>query len=1508
MQLNQHLFFLVLLVVFSIKGYAQLSTTHYIPPLTSSAFGNANPENQYLYISTPSNTPVPYTIIPVGQPATSYLTGFVDNNTPLIQYLGTGNGQLFVNSNTTSTITGDKGYIIEADAPVYVSIRMEAGNSAQAGALVSKGLSALDTTFRIGMFTSENPQDNYLSFASAMATEDNTVVTFSDIPNNLILKNYAGGFPFSVTLNKGESYTIAANLEENISNNLTDGLIGCLVSSTKPIVVNCGSANGSFGGGTGRDYGLDQIAGLSKIGREYIFVKGDGNNNWENALIVAHTNNTSISINGNAPIATINAGEYYVIEGNNYNTFGNMYVETSENVFAYQGIGSSSEANQGLFFVPPLSCETKGNIDNIADIDNIGNTTYNGGVSIVTKAGANITINNLALSNYNVIGPSIVSGNNDYVTYKVTGLTNNVSVQGDDELYVAYFNVNGSASSGGYYSGFPTAPEIGFDTQFSSLGNCIPNITLEAANASSFDTYEWYFDDGSGYQLISTNVPSITPTIPGKYKLIGTITCTGETLESTEVPVSLCPDDIDNDGIIDNLDVDNDNDGILNCTESKGDVTINLSDVTNPELIYQDNSTNTSIVNASYTETSSSGSLNTFFGDNLGDFVSILGNDTSAESEYTLNFTEAVNIKFTEAAIESAVNNNEYFVVNITPSNKNITLVDPDDKLLVDSNFDGVFETGITQISGSEIHFKINTASTGSTPYQFLANAIESFSFHHYLSDQVTPSTFSGNISLTCFKKDLDNDGIKDELDLDSDNDGIPDNIEGAGQIIALSGIDNNFDGLDDVYDGFTIPIDTDNDGIFDFYDLDSDNDGIFDLIETGQLGTLSDTNLDGIEDGPNYGTNGWTDAAETSADSNTLGYVLNDLDSDLVFSYIDYDSDGDGCSDVIEAGFTDKNLDTYVGNNRVTVNANGLVTNAVDGYTLPDSNYLNYAPISITTQPEDLTVCELSSGMFSVSSPDAENYQWELSTDGSTWQTLTDNINFSGSTTQSLTVNNAPNSFNNYKFRVLLNRSGNTCGLYSNEATLFINALPTANTPNTYTQCDDASNDGQAFFNLTLNSIKEDINPNYVSEGLSFSYFETETEAKANTNAISSPENYQDSPGFTPETIWIRVENANGCYRAVALSIVVSPSSVALNSYNPDSIYQCDDGTDNYDGIATFNFSSVKDDIENSIFSNLNVTTHFYESEEDATLEINEILDITNHSNTNSPNTQSIWVRVKSDLGNNCLGLKELTNLLIVEPLPDFSIETEQIVCSSNPEFTIVLDPVETNINKTYSYEWHFTNLDGSIAYQLLSETTSTLTVSEPGTYFVTLTTTNGTNCSETKEVFVNASELATLTTDDITIVDFTKKNNSVTVNTSNLGLGDYEFALAETGSLNISYQNSPEFYNVTPGLYTLYVNDKKGCGLTSLELSVMGIMKFFTPNNDGYNDTWQIIGLNNSTDVKTIFIFDRYGKLLKQASSLNEGWDGTSRGILMPTGDYWYKISLNDGRTFNGHFTLKR
>ena len=490
MQQKQLLFITFFLGIF-LTTFAQLSKKHFIPPLTYAEEGNANPENQYFYISTPRAQNVSFTIKQIG--SNDDITGSVSSTSPQEIFIGNGDSQLFVDSRVTSIVHINKGYIIEANDVIYVSIRVLAGGGAQAGAVVSKGSSALGKTFRAGMFTNENPQTNYLNFISVMATENNTLVTFDDLPAGILIKNYTGTLPISnISLNEGESYIVATNAADNIINR--DALIGALITSDKPIVVNTGSANGSFHNGNARDYGIDQIVGIDKVGNEYIFVKGGGNDGWENVLIVAHEDNTTISINGGGVSATINKGEYHLIEGERYNSNGNMYVQTSNPVFAYQGIGAnSSEANQGLFFVPPLSCENKGKVDNIPKIENIGTVTFTGGITIVTNKGAAVNINTLPISNFNTSGPFDVDGNTEYITYKVTDLTGDISIDSSDELYCAYFNQNGSASSGSFYSGFPSSPEINFKNEVSTLENCIPNLTLQAANIELFNSFKWYY-------------------------------------------------------------------------------------------------------------------------------------------------------------------------------------------------------------------------------------------------------------------------------------------------------------------------------------------------------------------------------------------------------------------------------------------------------------------------------------------------------------------------------------------------------------------------------------------------------------------------------------------------------------------------------------------------------------------------------------------------------------------------------------------------------------------------------------------------------------------------------------------------------------------------------------------------------------------------------------------------------------------------------------------------------
>ena len=1702
-----NIFVFLFLLLLTTNSFSQLSKTHYIPPLTSAEFGNANPEEQYIYLSTPSLVDIAYTIMPVGQPSTSYITGVVSNTNPKEIYIGSGNGQLFVASSQTSTIT-NKGYIIEAEDVIYTSIRMNAGNGAQAGALVSKGLSALGTTFRIGGFTNENPLDNYLNFASVMATEDNTQVTFSDLPTGLKIKNYSGSTPISITLNKGQSYIIATNSFDNTTNR--DGLIGTLVSSDKNIVVNCGSANGSFHNGLGRDYGIDQIVGLSKVGHEYIFVKGNGTNDWENILLVAHSNNTQIHINGGPQIQVLNAGEYYLIEGDNYNSNGNMFIQTSEAVFAYQGIGATtSEANQGMFFVPPLSCETRGNLDNIANIGNIGNTTYTGGISIVTKKGATVTINNTPINNFNTIGPSDVDGNTNYVTYKVTGLSGNISVQSDDELYCAYFNYNGAATSGSFYSGFPTAPEINFDATFVTLGICIPNITLSVANGDNFDSFEWYFDDGTGYIGTGVTTTDYTPTVSGTYKLIGILLCSNLTLESLEVPVSICPDDIDNDGIIDNIDIDNDNDGILNCIESFGDQEINLSNTSGGTI---------PIGNYSFTSgitTQGNVASTPFNGSADGAFMSETpdkNGTTETSVKYNLSFNKTLNLRLEYATSSNLGNglltNDGEFIIQV-PNTRTITLLDPDDQLLVDSNYDGVYETGITQISSFEIRFKLKGTSLaiGTGTFSFLANAIDNITYIHINKSETSSNQASFKISATCVPTDSDLDGIEDSLDFDSDNDGIPDNIEAIGTSIILSENDSNGDGLDDVFDINTMPLDSDLDGVFDFLDLDSDNDGIYDLEESNSL--FPDSNFDGTVDNANstIGLNGWVDAAETTPDSGLINYTIVDMDSDGTFNYIDNNSDSDNCFDVLEAGFLDANNDGYLGDFVAIVNSKGIITNA-SGYTTPNTDYIIYAPILIETQPIATESCELSNALISISSSTSELYQWEMSVDGIIWNTINDNSLYSNSKTNTLQITATPLNLNSYKYRVFLNRSGNACGLYSDEIELTIIPLPTVKTPNTYSQCDDISNDGIASFNLTLSSIKEEIAPNYIIDNLSFTYYNNLSDAENLSNAIVSPTNYQNTSPFILETVWIRIENSNECFRVETITLKVNPSSAALANYNPSSIYQCDDGIDFRNGLSTFDLTNIHDHISTTTFPTFNVSVHFYESLSDAELENNEIQNIANHQNTNSPNIQSIWVRVKSDLGNNCLGLKGFPNLLnveklpvafapttlkvcddnqdgiflfdtatveleilngqnltdisilyfdtignplkdnngtlitspfpstflttsqiinytltnnttndpngacsdsnilefivdilpinntviipavcdpdpddglliaefdtsnietsigaqsgmtityfdsimnplqdidgntivspfpnsfktgtqtitivvsnpnnstcpitntidfVVQELPQFSVETPRIICESGPASTITLDVIQNIPSEVFDYTWN----DSTGLF--ISNSTS-IDITESGNYTATLTKTDGTGCTRTKEIIVVYSEMATIDTDDIIIVD-DSDNNTITINAenNNLGNGDYEFSLDNEFGL---YQDEPFFEMVDAGIHTIYIKDMNGCGTTSIEISVIGFPKFFTPNNDGYNDNWQVLGINQDFFPSSlIYIYDRFGKLIAKVDPKSQGWNGYYNGVKLPADDYWFSAQLIDSdgniRSRKGHFSMIR
>jgi gliding motility-associated-like protein len=272
---------------------------------------------------------------------------------------------------------------------------------------------------------------------------------------------------------------------------------------------------------------------------------------------------------------------------------------------------------------------------------------------------------------------------------------------------------------------------------------------------------------------------------------------------------------------------------------------------------------------------------------------------------------------------------------------------------------------------------------------------------------------------------------------------------------------------------------------------------------------------------------------------------------------------------------------------------------------------------------------------------------------------------------------------------------------------------------------------------------------------------------------------------------------------------------------------------------------------------------------------------------------TQNVRVEVINPINSTCNATIILP--FVVNPVPKISLLGDELVCTNLPTFTKVLDAgfLDSSPTSNYTYVWSFNGTP------IIGETNYTLTVNTSGIYTVKVTNNQG--CSGTRTITVRASDIAKITA--VTIVDLAESNSiSVTVT----GAGDYVYGLDDEYG---AYQTESIFNNVIAGMHTVFVKDMNGCGVTPKEVAVLGIPNYFTPNNDGYNDYWNIKGVNASFNAKTIIhIFDRYGKLIKQISPLNQGWNGVFNGQQMPATDYWYSIQLEDGRIIKGHFALKR
>ena len=440
---------------------------------------------------------------------------------------------------------------------------------------------------------------------------------------------------------------------------------------------------------------------------------------------------------------------------------------------------------------------------------------------------------------------------------------------------------------------------------------------------------------------------------------------------------------------------------------------------------------------------------------------------------------------------------------------------------------------------------------------------------------------------------------------------------------------------------------------------------------------------------------------------------------------------------------------------------------------------------------------------------------------------------------------------------------------------TLNVEPIPIANTVTINRQCDD---DFDGFFPFDTSTIEANVLKGQT--GIVVSYVDK------NGNALPSP---LPNPFLTKsQTITIRVTASNSkdpngaCAAETTLVFTVDKKPVA----NPVSdLVACDD---DLDGLFPFDTSTI----ENTILNGQTGMVVSYVDENGNALP------------SPLPNpfliqNETITASVANELNPNCIASTTIN--FIVHSKPEFQLDEKAILCLNNlPKQIAVFNPKESN----YTFVW--SDEEGNVISNLPNAN-----FTKGGIYSVVATSVNGCQ-SYPHQITVKESNSATVTTEQIKITD-DSSNNVIAVETSGLGVGDYEYALQKMGESVGFYQDEPLFENVSPGIYTIYVNDKNNCGTATIDVSVIGYPKFFTPNNDGFNDYWNVIGVNsNFYPNSLIYIYNRFGKLVAKVDPKGKGWNGVFNGQTLPSSDYWFTVELIDAKGNSkirkGHFSLLR
>ncbi|MPS66467.1 T9SS type B sorting domain-containing protein [Chryseobacterium sp.] len=521
--MKRFLFSFVLLFFTFNTIFAQKDTEHWIAPYFDS---QSAIYTHGLYFSTDSVTPFDVKIysnnLQIG-------TVTIKKGTPQVFQIPAATSNIIrVTDDTEAYSIVNKGIYTKGDKPYFLSMRMY--NFSHGEILTSKGKAGIGTKFYAASTPVTTTGSTFNFTTGIMATEDNTTVTVSGFDPGVSFVNQGiVTAPITFTLNKGQSYLLAG--EANVTANAS-GFIGAKIVATKPVTVTNGNANGFYATGSndGSDLILDQSVPTDRLGKEFAMIRTLGTlgtgYNMEGGIIIATENNTEVYLNnGTTPAATLNEGQFYRILDADYVQQGtsghyNIFVRTTKNVYLYQLVSGNSNTknNGGYNYIPPLNCFLPRKIDEIGLVSEMPLTNTTSGqptstfllkLNIITEAGATVTYSTggAPITPTAAQGPFPLTGNTNWVTYAISGISGNVTIQSDKAVTAGVNGGYSSAGYGGYFAGFSSVPVISKQT-----GECAPGIILEVD--PGYDSYQWYLN---GNIIPGATSNTYAPLVAGNY-------------------------------------------------------------------------------------------------------------------------------------------------------------------------------------------------------------------------------------------------------------------------------------------------------------------------------------------------------------------------------------------------------------------------------------------------------------------------------------------------------------------------------------------------------------------------------------------------------------------------------------------------------------------------------------------------------------------------------------------------------------------------------------------------------------------------------------------------------------------------------------------------------------------------------------------------------------------------------------------------------------------------------